>query len=68
MVNCYQKNLNTMSLYLYDKCAARSRRSRALVIRVSKHVLVESGMPYLYSCATRVVPEFGKEIGRKPPR
>ena len=73
MVYRYEKNMeNTMSLS--PRCAARSRRSRALVIRASKHVLVESGMPYLGSCAIPAVPELegkagGKtHLGRQRPR
>jgi hypothetical protein len=51
---------NTMSLSL--RCAARSRRSRALIILVGLHGLIESGMPRLSSCATRVVPERGGKV------
>jgi hypothetical protein len=44
---------------LSPKCAARSRRSRALIILLDQPLLVELGMPAVGSCATPVVPEFG---------
>jgi hypothetical protein len=56
---------NPMSLS--PRCAARSRRSRAVIILVGQHVLAESGLPDLGSCATLVVPEMGGEGKRKKP-
>jgi hypothetical protein len=52
------------------RCAARSRRSRALVILDGMPMMVDLGMPNLGSCATLVVPELmgrGGEAGEKPP-
>jgi hypothetical protein len=49
------------------RCAARCRRSRTLITLAGQHVLVESGMAYLGSCTTPVVPELGGKGMRKPP-
>jgi hypothetical protein len=52
---------------LSPRCAARSRRSKALISLVGPPVLVESGMLDLGSCATPVVPEMGERHKENPP-
>jgi hypothetical protein len=50
MVYRYDENMkNTKSLS--PRCAARSRRSRALISLTGQHAVVESGLPNLGSCA-----------------
>jgi hypothetical protein len=49
------------------RCAARSRRSRAFISLASQHVLVESSMHDLGSCAAPVVPDLGGKCRRKAP-
>jgi hypothetical protein len=56
---------NTMSLS--SRCAARSRRSRALIILIGQHVLAESCVLDPDSCATPVVPELGRKGMQKIP-
>jgi hypothetical protein len=49
------------AMSLSPRCAARSRRSRALISLNGHHVLVESCVHDLGSCATPIVLERGGE-------
>jgi hypothetical protein len=45
-------------------CAVYPRRMRVLIILACHHVLVESGLHGLGSCATLVVPELGGKASK----
>jgi hypothetical protein len=59
-ISLRKKMKNTLPLS--PRCAARSRRSRALISLIGQHVLVESGLLDLGLYATPVVPELGGEV------
>jgi hypothetical protein len=66
MVYRQDENLKN-TLTLSPRCAARSRRSRALFILVGQRVVVELGMPDLGTYTTLVVPELGGKANEPLP-
>jgi hypothetical protein len=65
MVYRYETNMKSI-MSLSPRCAARSRRSRTLIILYDELVLVQSGMPDLGSCASdeKCYPTVTKDINK----